>query len=100
MNRIYEEIAAERKRQDEKWGEQNHSMISATGYLRLADTNAAYYKKCNERENKSWMNILLEEVHEVFAETDPVKQKEEMIKVCAVGVAIVEYLDRQIEGGK
>ena len=27
MNSIYEEIAAERKRQNEKWGEQNHHMV-------------------------------------------------------------------------
>jgi hypothetical protein len=40
----------------------------------------------------------MEEVLEAFLETSPEKQREEMIQVAAVAVAIIERLDRQIEG--
>jgi hypothetical protein len=37
----------------------------------------------------------LEEVCETFLETEPEKQREEMIQVAAVAVQIIEYLDRR-----
>ena len=104
MNRIFEQIAAERNRQDEKWGEQNWPMIRTSSDFKLSRSIANKYKIDNHKDylsnDLSWRSILLEEVYGAFAETDPVKQREKMIAVCAVGVAIVESLDRQIEGGK
>ncbi|MDR0731531.1 MAG: hypothetical protein LBF63_07675 [Treponema sp.] len=47
-----------------------------------------------------WSNILMEEVCEAFAETEPEKQREEMVQVAAVAVQIIECLDRQMEAGK
>jgi hypothetical protein len=43
----------------------------------------------------TWAHILLEEVFEAFTETAPAKQREEMVQVAAVAVAIIEYLDRK-----
>jgi hypothetical protein len=58
-------------------------------------------KKVVDREagagNSNWANILLEEVYEAFAETDPEKQREEMIQVAAVAVQIIEFLDKNME---
>jgi hypothetical protein len=42
----------------------------------------------------------MEEVCEAFAETEPEKQREEMVQVAAVAVQIIECLDRQMEAGK
>ena len=107
MNHIFEEIALERKRQDEKWGKQNHPMTVVVDRNMLPPKSFLMdrLKTCkhrNEHEGKPkcWYYILEEEVCEAFLETDPVKAKEKFIKVCAVGVQIIEALDRQIEGGK
>jgi hypothetical protein len=44
-----------------------------------------------------WFNILMEEVCEAFAETEPEKQRAEMIQVAAVAVQIIECLDRRMK---
>ena len=101
MNHIFEQIAAERKRQDEKWGEQNYVLtnVAVNKHKHTADV----WRHINEKEEsywKDWYTVLQEKVERVFAETDPVKSREEMIQVAAVAVQIIEYLDRQIDGGK
>ena len=101
MNHIFEEIATERKRQHEKWGEQNHLMINVPLTSSALKEKAAVYKKLNNSgEHKSWFWILMEEVYEAFSETVLERIRAEMIQVAAVCVQIIEYLDRHIEGGK
>jgi len=99
IDNIFEEIRAERKRQDEKWGEQNHPMLGTNaGDLTRDDLKKVLeeLKKMNETEMKNWLNILDEEVCEAFLETEPEKQREEMLQVAAVAVAIIECLDRRM----
>jgi GH18 family chitinase len=105
---IFEEIRAERQRQDEKFGKQNHSMLGKT--FDLIDIGRMYPHKnilrnqmvlCRERikSNKhGWFDILLKELCESFLETEPEKQREEMIQVAAVAVQIIESLDKRIGG--
>lgn len=78
MNAVLREVIEERIRQDEKWGEQNHTPIE-------------------------WIPILGEEVGEVnkacletyFQDGDDYSDyREELIQVAAVAVAMVECLDR------
>ncbi len=83
MSEIYNEIQAERKRQDEKWVEQNHTPIE-------------------------WVGILTEEVGEVskeavdfhFGNNPYIREqnlknyREELIQVAAVAVQMIECLDR------
>jgi len=107
QDKIFEEIRAERKRQDEKWGEQNHPMLGRNltcfgegetypdiDILRnqLTHTRA----RCGT-DRKGWFDILLEEVCEAFLETEPEKQRGEMVQIAAVAVAVIECLDRRIE---
>lgn len=83
--KIIADIVAERTKQDEKWGIQDHNFTT-------------------------WLVILMEEVGEfskaylefLFAKTtlaDKQKQivnvREELIQVCAVAVAMVECFDRK-----
>lgn len=78
MNNLYEEIKAERQKQDAKWGEQNHKPIE-------------------------WIAILTEEVGEAskaaleahFRDVTILSEyRKELIQVAAVAVAMIESLDR------
>jgi hypothetical protein len=101
---IFSEIKAERARQDAKWGEQNHPM-------RREDENAIKFFKTMSAQTRelcdaleflkkvTWYDILIEEVFEVFDEGSPAKQRDELVQVIAVGVAMIECIDRK-EGGK
>ena len=76
---IIGQVIEERKRQDEKWGPQDHT---------------PHY----------WLSILLEEAGEaakaMIADTvDWQKYRKELVQVAAVAVAAVENLDAQIMAG-
>ena len=69
---ILQKIIEERKRQDDKWGEQNH-------------------------EAYKWLAILGEEVGEVnkaVLENDQKNIREELIQIAATAVAMYESLER------
>lgn len=71
-NAIGYEVAMERRRQDKKWGVQNHLP-------------------------EKWMTILLEEVGEAAhgrLENDRANYREELVQVAAVAVAMIESIDR------
>jgi hypothetical protein len=103
MNKIISEILAERKRQDELWGEQNHPIIARTHY---DISKSEYYRIPEEKEIKVWFNhkqrlgkltyfdILLEEVVEVANCTNADDLRKELIQVAAVTVAMIESLER------
>jgi NTP pyrophosphatase (non-canonical NTP hydrolase) len=97
MSRLFKEIRAERKRQDKKFGEQNHLINSEWWSPDFCKAKEKFFRKINKKEDFrfSWLTVLLEEVYEAFGETDPKKQREELIQVAAVAVAIIECLDRR-----
>jgi hypothetical protein len=96
---IFAAIDRERKRQDEKWGEQNHSMLNGFITPKICNNKADFFRKINDDKDyfRSWFTILMEEVYEAFSETGPEKQREELVQVAAVAVQIIEYLDRKRE---
>jgi hypothetical protein len=98
------EVAAERVRQEEKWGEQNHPDANLTRYYDLAP--ASHFKfKTDERAQDgtiSWIDIFLEEVAEAVDEAlkrDKVALRAELIQCAAVATAWVEKIDREISSG-
>ena len=92
---IFIKIMAERIRQHETWGEQNHPMISDPFTKEQMKIGENFYRGINlYGKDSSWFAILMEEVCEAFAETEMEKQREELIQCCAVIVQIIEYLDR------
>ena len=112
LTKILAEISAERTRQDEKWGEQNHPVLDQVllnrpggcSGLRMADqyeipTEIRAKALCNiraERGDVTWMHILVEEVAEVVGcMQDETAMREELIQTAAVCVAMVECLDRK-----
>ena len=81
---ILNELKLERKRQDTKWGEQNH-------------------------DPEWWMQILMEEVGECskailesrFSDHQTrsyLEYREEMLQVAAVAIAAIESFDRNMDG--
>lgn len=101
-NGVLHEVADERRRQDEKWGEQNHAMVGGpfpearrAQWARQAD----FWKKCNDGRVTSGQmgfdGILLEEVYEALCEEDFTKLREELVQVAAVAVGMIEALDRK-----
>lgn len=93
---ILKEIAAERARQDTKWGEQNHP--DGTGGIgRTMDAQSAR-QECQRQfaeGDGNWLVILEEEIAEAFAETGPTKLRHELVQVAAVAVAWIEAIDRR-----
>lgn len=95
------DVLEERKRQDAKWGEQNHP--SGTGGEGLGVDAARARARCDKaaKEGKvTWLHILDEEVREAFAEKNPEALRAELVQVAAVAVAWVEYLDRERKAGR
>lgn len=113
---VLEEVAAERARQSAKWGVQRHpdgtgpdSMpLYAVGLFdEIADSDeASYIRDVMQRRTEwrfhdtstrdqpgAWTDILLEEVFEALAESDPEKLRTELIQVAAVATQWVEAID-------
>ena len=98
IDKIFEEIRAERIRQHEKWGEQNHPMLPETVKKENLAARLKQIRTFNDESIwSSWYSILGEEVLEAFLEESSVKQREEMVQVAAVAVQIIEYLDRTLK---
>jgi hypothetical protein len=101
LSPIFTEILKERINQNKQWGEQNHPMLYEEHLKTTRESMMDAQRVCalNASIKKlSWYDVLMEEVLEAFAETEPEKQRQEMIQVAAVAVAIIESLDRKIKG--
>ena len=92
---VLPEIAAERDRQDEKWGEQNHPDGTGPGYAPDAKRARERCQRAARLGLVSYRDILEEEVYEAFAESDPDLLRVELVQVAAVTVAWIEKLDRE-----
>lgn len=103
---VLKEVAAERERQNAKWGEQNHP--NGTGPAKLpmpygsgswsaavAAERLTLLTNCAAQIGQvTYLHILREEVFEAFAEEDPAKLRAELIQVAAVAVQWVQKIDR------
>lgn len=107
-DRALQEVLAERIRQDDKFGEQNHPDLSGDATAQCdaremfdewaqnyRDINGGTFDPRDPDTRLDWTGILLEEVYEALAETDPVKVRGELIQVAAVAVAWAEAIDRR-----
>ena len=95
MHDVSAEVEDEVERQYELWGEQNHPDGTGGWY----GHDAWRWKRKNEiavLDGKiAWDLILLEEVYEALAESDPEKLREELIQVAAVAVQWAMAIDRR-----
>ena len=116
---ILAEVLGERRRQDTKWGEQNHVLVDPViagqvaerGQLGVAQRMAEEYgipsanqakRSCQSRGTPhnpdTWGHILVEEMCE-FVEAaalgDVAAAREELKQVAAVAIAAMEAIDRR-----
>lgn len=101
LGEVLASVREERYRQAKKFPRDYDHRKDGTGLPN--DTAVADYAKlivdslaAKGKGIVTWRDILHEEVCEAFAETDPVKLREELIQVAAVAVAWVETLERRI----
>ena len=94
---VLAEVAEERRRQDAKWGEQNHPDGTDGGafYRERADWRRRACQDNAAAGTVTWRHILDEEVHEAYCETDPAKLRAELLQVAAVAVAWAAAIDRR-----
>lgn len=92
-----QELDAERSRQLAKFGDQQH--LDGTGaehYVGMADEardNVELFVA--QHSGPEWALVLLEEVYEALAESDPARLRAELIQVAAVCAAWVSDIDRR-----
>lgn len=93
-----EGIDAERQRQLAKFGEQHHP--DGTG-LPVYEHAARRYREQADRNAASgvlaWRDVLLEEVYEALAESDPEALGTELVQVAAVCAAWVADIDSRLQ---
>lgn len=95
---VTREVLRERKRQDAKWGQQNHLDGTGTKFYRAKSTSTRIACQTAFASGEgTWAHVLLEEVYEALAETDPELIAEELVQVAAVAVAWVEHIDRRLD---
>jgi len=95
LSTILSEIVTERARQDElhPWDKLE---IGVTNYSKqFHATEANELKRLNDKQESDGYayidTLILEEYHETFAETDPVKQETEAIQLAALAIKFVEW---------
>ncbi len=88
-------IGEERERQEIKWGPQSHPDGTANDQFHRAmrDRAIAACNKAAADGKVTWRDILTEESHEAYAETDLVRLRSELIQVAAVATAWIEDID-------
>lgn len=96
---LFVRLADELQRQNVKWGEQNHPMISGSNaYRKSFAVLAAELKRQNELHaltgSISWDAILREEVYEALEEDDPARAVYELIQVAAVALQAALSIQR------
>ncbi|WP_326768610.1 hypothetical protein OG978_32465 [Streptomyces sp. NBC_01591] len=108
VKRFAEEIDQERQAQLKKFGDQHHPDMSgdASAQCEAREMFAEWadnYKAINDGEldprdtdrRLDWTGILLEEVYEALAESDPAQLRAELLQVAAVCAAWVSDIDRR-----
>lgn len=101
--RVLSQVAEERRRQDEKWGPQDHPLVGGpfpearrSQWARQAD----FWKKANDARvisgQTGFDGILLEEVYEALCEEEYDKARAELVQVAAVAVGMIEAIDRKV----
>lgn len=102
---VLDEVAAERQRQEAKWGQQDHPDVLPGWHVNDFDIpSQAVAKIRTEYRTKdgllTYTDILIEELCEAVeaaCEGNRVELRAELVQVAAVAVAWVEKLDREAQ---
>jgi hypothetical protein len=95
IDRVLDEVYAERVAQNAKWGEQNHPDGTSRALRHFAIARRRACQRAAVAGTVTWRHIFDEEYAEACAEEDPAKLRAELVQVAAVAVAWVEAIDRR-----
>lgn len=100
--RVLAEVRAERRRQYDKWGQQDHPSFGHDRDMAAAKLNERFGKAMVEtaaaQGKLSFDAILTEELYEALATESEEKLRAELVQVAAVAVAWIEAIDRRACG--
>lgn len=100
VNNILGEVFGETEEQYDKWGQQDHPVVSQedpTGIYLLGRTYRSFEMLAKQRfaaGERSWALIELEEIFEAVSERDMDKARAEWVQVAAVAVSAIAAMDR------
>jgi len=94
-NAVLAEVLDERRKQHEKWGQQDHPDGTDRDLAGVAESFRRFCDAAAEDGSITFRHILAEETAEAYAETDPDSLRAELIQVAAVAVAWIEAIDRR-----
>ncbi|WP_406324080.1 hypothetical protein [Streptomyces niveus] len=92
--RILADIKRERDAQDAIFGVQDLPYGTGGQFTRQADEARRLCDRAFDRGEGTFRHVLLEEVYEAMAETDPIPLRAELIQAGAVIVKFIEAIDR------
>lgn len=97
--RILAQVAVQRRKQDKKWGEQNHPSVLYGGHYRIPHESAAKIicQRRVEANCLTWADIAIEELAEAIDAPGEMSRREELVQLAAVVVAWIENIDRNSE---
>jgi hypothetical protein len=95
LDEVLDQVRAERRAQDAKWGVSDWESGTSHDYAQRASESKARCDAADAAGTTTWSMILEEECLEVLCEMDPHALRAELIQVAAVAVAWIESLDRQ-----
>lgn len=93
--KIFYEMSDETARQYEKWGDQRHPDGTGLHYPFRAAQAKIDCEAARALGELTWRDILIEEVYEALAETDPAKLRAELVQVAAVCATWIYDIDRR-----
>lgn len=96
LDRVLADITAEREAQHAVHGVQHH-LPDGTGpqWARLADNARRECEQDAAAGRLTWRHVLLEEVAEALAESDPTRLRRELVQVVAVGAQWLQAIDNR-----
>jgi hypothetical protein len=82
---VLNEVAAERQRQDAKWGaDQTNPNGTGRQWVIVAKVGRWLCDRAFRRGRCTWLHIAVEELAEALAETDPARIRAELVQASAV----------------
>lgn len=97
--RVAQDVDEERTRQDAKWGVQDHPDGTGGEFYKFhSNSHRTAADSAAKAGSLTWRHVLIEEMFEAFAETDPAKLREELVQCSAVCQSWCEAIDRRGDG--
>lgn len=96
VTRALAAVATELKRQDDKWGVQDHpDDVEAGHWVPRGEALEFTARYSLSEETVSWAAILAEEVGEALQADDPEALRAELVQVAAVAIQWAAAIDRR-----